>query len=351
MKIGILTFHWGANHGAILQAYALSEYLRKSYNADVEIIDYYPRNLELSIKNALLQKRPSVIYRKLKELKKERVLRPFRQKLNLTRRYYTNDELKTDKIDYDYLICGSDQMWNPSFLLYGEKKITPVYYLNFEAGEAKKLAVSASFGCEMLSDDCIEIVRPLLYQFQGISVRENSGKNILNKIGVIDAVVVSDPTALLSGEVYAEISKEGKACAPHRVTKFILRKQSKANRKLIRKISDSVANEMPCDIEKLSIPDWLASIKESRLVITNSFHCVIMCLKLHTPFIVVQEDGKLAGMNDRFTTLLGELGLSDRVIKNETDIPVLASIDFERVDDAMERYAETLKSFIKRNIE
>lgn len=28
-KIGILTFHWSTNYGAILQAYCLQEYLRE----------------------------------------------------------------------------------------------------------------------------------------------------------------------------------------------------------------------------------------------------------------------------------------------------------------------------------
>lgn len=42
MKIGIITFHWAANYGAVLQAYALSSYL-KSKGCAVEIINYRPR--------------------------------------------------------------------------------------------------------------------------------------------------------------------------------------------------------------------------------------------------------------------------------------------------------------------
>ena len=57
MKIGVLTFHWGANHGAVLQAYATQEYLKKNYGAEVSLIDYYPLNQEISLKNALKTKR------------------------------------------------------------------------------------------------------------------------------------------------------------------------------------------------------------------------------------------------------------------------------------------------------
>ena len=39
-KIGILTFHNAYNFGAVLQAYALKEYLQKNSNCTVEIVNY-----------------------------------------------------------------------------------------------------------------------------------------------------------------------------------------------------------------------------------------------------------------------------------------------------------------------
>lgn len=42
MKIGILTFHCANNYGAVLQAYALQEYLRKDRH-DAYIINYCPQ--------------------------------------------------------------------------------------------------------------------------------------------------------------------------------------------------------------------------------------------------------------------------------------------------------------------
>ena len=40
-KTGILTFHWAANYGAVLQACALQTYLSRAGH-DAEIIDYRP---------------------------------------------------------------------------------------------------------------------------------------------------------------------------------------------------------------------------------------------------------------------------------------------------------------------
>ena len=48
MKIGILTFHWATNYGAILQSYALQHTLT-DMGHDVEIINYKPQNYDLGV--------------------------------------------------------------------------------------------------------------------------------------------------------------------------------------------------------------------------------------------------------------------------------------------------------------
>ena len=40
--IGILTFYWADDYGAMLQAYALKHYLEKTSNKQVRIIPYAP---------------------------------------------------------------------------------------------------------------------------------------------------------------------------------------------------------------------------------------------------------------------------------------------------------------------
>ena len=52
MKIGILTFHWATNYGAILQAYCLQEYLT-SQGHDVTIVNYKPKQYDNNWKQLL----------------------------------------------------------------------------------------------------------------------------------------------------------------------------------------------------------------------------------------------------------------------------------------------------------
>ena len=62
---------------------------------------------------------------------------------------------------------------------------------------------------------------------------------------------------------------------------------------------------------------WLSKIRHADFVVTDSFHCVVMCLKLHKPFAVVTEQEGNVGMNDRLYTLLDSVNQSNRIVHKE----------------------------------
>lgn len=349
MNVGIITFHWGANHGAVLQVYALSEYLKTTYNINVEVIDYCPERMQINIKNILKLRRISTVISKIKEYRKNIQIEEFRKQLPLSEKYISNEQLKNTSLKYDVLITGSDQIWNPFFLLKGEGKVTPVYFLNFGKEDVKKVSVSASFGCEKYPEKCQSLVKQYLKEFHAISVRENSGKAILDEMGIL-SIVTADPTSLLPAEHYLKLCNESfdSNCI---ISKMILRKQSPEIKQLLKDIDSKLGDKRIVDIEMYSIPNWLSAIRNSELVITNSFHCVMMCLKLHTPFVVVLESGQRSGMNDRFKTLLDKFLLSNRIVKSIDDLNcIYTDIDFDKVDEYMDEYAESLKAFLNQNI-
>ena len=94
MKIGIITFHWATNYGAVLQAYALQSFLTK-LGHDVKIIDYKPRFYEKSFFRCFKTKKPWLIKKILIEFYKEQPFIFFRKKyFKLTARYHTLQELR-----------------------------------------------------------------------------------------------------------------------------------------------------------------------------------------------------------------------------------------------------------------
>ena len=116
MTIGILTFHWATNNGAVLQAYALQVFLTK-LGHNVKIIDYMPRAYEKTFAKCFVSKRPAAIKKCLSEYFKETHFIPFRKEhLTLTDRYDSVDEMRRNPPHCDVYICGSDQIWNTSLL-------------------------------------------------------------------------------------------------------------------------------------------------------------------------------------------------------------------------------------------
>ena len=94
MKIGIITFHWAINYGAVLQCYALQETL-KALGHDVFVINYKPKRFDNTFWTFIRYRmflHPKAYYR---DIKKEKKIMLFRNKyLNLTQRYFSTKELQ-----------------------------------------------------------------------------------------------------------------------------------------------------------------------------------------------------------------------------------------------------------------
>lgn len=343
MKIGIMTFHWAINHGALLQAFSLQRFLIDNIpNSNVIIINYYPRKYDKRIRRIFSSPNPIAIINNLKEYKKERRIRAFRNSLKMTERYYSTEELCDNLTDEDVLICGSDQIWNEYYTLHGENKVTTAYFLPF-CPNAVHISYAASFGSMAIKPETEKIIKPLLDRFDAISVREQSGVSILRNLN-IQSELVCDPTFLIDTDMF--ISKEKNI--NNTTVKLILRKQNREIQELINEAMKVVsADNKIVNIEGYSVPKWLSSIRDASFLVTNSFHGMVFALKFHTPFIVISESGSRSGMNDRFTTLLNTLGLNDRLIKSKEQMDVIHKrIDWCQTDEKIKGYSLKSKEYL-----
>lgn len=341
MKIGILTFHWATNYGAVLQCYALQSYL-ESLGYDVEVINYKPNQWINCLSNLLHAKSWLQMKNAIFLSERERALRVFRRKyLHLTTRIRKCSQLSLMSNHYDAIISGSDQVLSTSFLQNGDGKnrFTPSYYLGFSF-EGKKITYAASFGCTEYPLILIPRVKEIISSLTAISVRENTGKKIMEKLGRSDAVVVPDPTVLLDKKDYLSIvGGEAKRTSGDSFGYCFFIRNIEERRKAIDAIGFSHMT-WNNDNGDFSLEGWLKSICNADFVITDSFHCVMMCLKMHTPFVVVTEQAGNVGMNDRLYTLLEDVGLPERIIhKTELvniDSLVKKNIDWLNVDKSLE---------------
>ena len=307
MKIGIITFHWATNYGAVLQAYALQTFLIK-LGHDVKIIDYMPRSYGKSFVKCFVGKRPWLIKKKLIEYFKEQPFIKFRKKyLNLTVRYNSLQELKMNPPECDVYICGSDQIWNPSFTIAGEGQTTTSYFLDFGNEKTKRIAYAVSFGCAEYNEEIKSIVAPLVDRFNAISVREKTGREIVRGMGFDNVQLMPDPTLLLTAEDYDAIAGQPAKIEGLFNFSYIIH----SRQLVIRTIEAYFRNQLPEQIvstrdlkySMVDLPQWVSLIKAAKSVLTNSFHGVVFSIIYKKQFITVPVEGSLAGMNDRIFTL------------------------------------------------
>lgn len=341
MKIGIMTFHWATNYGAVLQAYALQQAL-SGMGHDAVLIDYYPAKFKKTFLNCLRLKRIYLIPKSLKSIGKEKKIEVFRKKyLKRTAYYSQSTQLHSTAEKFDCYICGSDQIWNQSFVRSSERKNNMVYFLNF-APEGKIIAsYAASFGATTYPEDLQKDLKEVLLRFDAISVREQSGVEIINRLGIEDVQMVPDPTLLLTAEVYESLlcNKENSkyACL------YMLHGKQKDAVPLVNDLKERDFGCVCCDGD--SVEKWLETIRFAEFVVTNSFHGIVFSILFHRPFAAILIEG--SGMNDRITTLLEVLGLSDRIYKG--DYAMLdAEIDWAKVDKELEAYRQCGYDFLKR---
>ena len=118
MNAAILTFQFAHNYGALLQAYALSRYL-KGRNIHVEIAPYNPEwaQAEYAIsplaKGIPPRRRIRLALQYPRRKKQSQFFEQFiAEELNAGSTFATEPELYQWLDRHDCVVCGSDQIWN-----------------------------------------------------------------------------------------------------------------------------------------------------------------------------------------------------------------------------------------------
>lgn len=362
MRILIVTMHRGNNFGSALQVYALSETL-KNLGHNPVVLDYIPRrinfrlNLGRMIKNLFLGKSLHGKYEALRGImilvsSQRQYNRFFKEKVNLTRPYYSYDELVNDCPVADIYMTGSDQVWN-SFHNGG---IEYVFFLDFVPEHAKRISYAASFGKERLDEWEISETTRLLKKYQAISVRESSALTILKNLGITNGVHVLDPTLLLSKEEWLKRIPKNKE-----KEKYLLIYSVEPNKMDLIEYAKLIANRLNLKIylvewglkkypgvdkmlSLLSPLELMLYFANAEFIVASSFHGTAFSINMNKPFISVAPKK----FSTRAKSLLDLVSLSDRYVEegNFKIERALSPIDYENVNDILSRQREISKSFL-----
>lgn len=365
MRIKTITCHDVYNHGASLQAYALQRYLVEQGH-EVEIIDYKPPYLNnyyrlSTISNPkydrflvrslyLLAKLPG----RLLSLKRKKAFDNFTAThLKLTtRRYDSNEALKKDCPIAEIYIAGSDQIWNTIF----PNGRDAAFYLDFVPQGTKRASYAASFATEQIVEGYEDFVRGMVSKINCVSVREQTGVQILQELGIEGASQVCDPVFLLDKEEWSEI-------APTEDGENYLLIYDSENSPLIKEIAITLAKRLNVKIYSVSPVrvdyadrnynmsgpiKFVSLINNAEFIISNSFHGTAFSLIFEKNMCVVKRS---EGINTRMQCLLDGLGMSDRLVGADYNIEdLIKKIDYSKVNEFLKETIVQSKQFLKETI-
>ena len=274
-------------------------------------------------------------------------------------------EMRAQAEKCDTILVGSDQLFRNS--LYNA--LGQIVSLDWVPSYKKKIAYAASWGKDEILGTSSEKQRMKYYldQFDAFSVRERGAVKLLKDEWSMEVQQVLDPVFLCGLELYRQLIdgfdhdlKEANYLFSYILDPDFDKEQlilaaGKALNLDATVVTDafyaSSAYDSSVSFHHVSTaPEerWLAYFCNSDFIITDSFHGVCIALLFHKNFIALCNSGRGAS---RFQSLLGILGLNDRLVYDPADVKhlslLLQPIDYNAVDAILnEHKARSMKWLI-----
>lgn len=309
MKIGIVTFYWSNNLGALIQSYCLNKFL-KSLNKNflVNFNRYQPKKLLMREHLSQLKTYNPIKY--FMGLKKNKSLENWKinEGFSIPKTFDFSHELN------DLTVYGSDEIWNFTNPFFGYDP-----YFFGAKDNSVKIAYAASFGsAESYKSRYTNQISENLKKFKHLSVRDEVSQKYIKYLTGRKAKIVCDPSLLINFNKKKKIK-----------TKYAQQKNyilvygtyfSKINIKEIRQISKknkfeiiSVSyyniwadkNILDCDPY-----EFISLIKKSQLIFTSMFHGVMLSYKYKKNFWYIKDPYR----KNKLQFFLNKFNLNNRCI-------------------------------------
>lgn len=350
-EIAIITIIDYFNFGNRLQNYALQEVLKEINCNSITLLNYPYRNTH---KNYLFRQIKHLFNKPTNKDIRYNYFDNFNKRINFSKRPIS---IYSNLNKFDYVIVGSDQVWNPNIGRLRDLDLL------MNVNPNKRISYAASFGVSKLDLDnnSQEKIKGELLKFKNISVREESGKEIIfNLIGRTDTQVVLDPTMLLRANDWEKVIKIPEQINSIKGKKYILNyflgDLLENNMKKIQMFAD----ENDCEIINLldvnSIfyncgpSEFLYLIKNAYLICTDSFHSSVFSILFHKPFLVFERKDAHINMGSRINSLLNKFNLNSNYFDGTVNKKIF-NTDYSNVDKKLEDERKKSIDFLIRALE
>jgi len=341
LKIGILTFHDGINHGAYLQCYSLSRILEESgYN--VEIVNY--KNFQHWLneyKVFLLTKKIKVLINNINKIRK---FRKSQKKFKLKKLIFSHRGVQKSR--FDTLIIGSDEVWNFKNPLFGYDPIYFGHNLNVD----KIIAFATSFGNVTVKDNIPQCIINGLKKFNAISVRDKNSQQIIKKILGFKPNIVLDPTFLynFNGEEVEPPYKNYILVYAVGLQMKYIEELKKIGKRQNKKMISIAYNNNWCDINVIALDpfEWIGYFKNADYVITNTFHGTIFSIIYKKQFISIPHKDK----KNKIISFIELLPLKNVLINNDLSSTVDIKIEYDTIIKKLDLLRKKSLQYLMENI-
>lgn len=350
MKVGLITFHDAINYGSNLQTYGLYKKV-KDLGHECEVIDYQCENIRKRefpkpIKWTLRGIAHELLFER-KFRKRYRITHEFLLKMQMSKKYFRDTVGEADG-QYDKYLVGSDIVWGLD-ITAGDT----AYFLDFVKDKSKKIAFASSVG-NPWSEQEKELVKPLLQQFDRITVRENESADWVEELLFKRPEVVCDPTMLLTADEWMEMVSD-----KYKGQKYVLIYFDTPNGDCLKSAKlyakkyglkvyriglghhiDGMKWEMPYSIE-----DFLSIIYYAQNLFTSSYHGILFSVYFNKKFTYFNSVHA-----SRMNSLADNIGIGCCNGEGK-DVLNMPEINYNEVNKAVDEYRQKsitiLKSMLK----
>lgn len=348
------------NYGAALQALATVKFIEKN-GYDAEIIRYQNTNEKDSLRIIYKENGKAIGYLKSfarniifgRYFYSKRAFKEFLKSDIFSDKSYTSiEELKAAQ--YDILIAGSDQIWNPKIT----NGIDNVFLLNFNTA-VRKISISSSLGSYNLTDEDKIIYGKALSDFYAVSVREKEAKEQLENLISKPIKVVMDPTFLLNKDDWNNLLKSTdntlfKKNRGKYILTYFISGEKKNYKSIIKSYSEKFGlpvwaiqysnyswKENDKKLLGLKLCEFIDAFSNAAIVLTDSFHGVAFSLNLHVDFVALNNT-----LNPvRVKSLLNKLDIEERL-----NMPVerYSSVNYDSLNNKLEENRQDTVEWVSR---
>jgi hypothetical protein len=367
MSVGMMTFHWAHNYGAILQTYALYHYLNNALCLEARLIDF-TTDRQKKINRILPKIRYGMQFPKsiglfLAKLFHYRLLKRRQSRFELflrdcftsTKRYTCFEDLNSVPPTFDATITGSDQVFN--YRILPEKELLAYCLAPFQSGKTRKIAFAPSFGNDSIPSEVQYRMDGYLKDFKHLSARETEGALILEAMTGKHVQTLLDPVFLLSAGAWKTLSRPVENIPSTYILCYALNGRHSLGA-LATKLKTLtglpivlVTANVRSGIKAARIVydagprEFLWLIENARHVVTDSFHGTVFSTLFEKAFfahIITQQSAQ------RIVGLLKRFGLENRLAQLPEDITLEnLSLDFSCVNLSITKGRDVSISFLK----